>query len=59
MLRIRSDDEPLRLNGQQIIVPHHPGHLLAVHLHASAVQFRSDPSIAVTTTMFQGHLLNQ
>jgi hypothetical protein len=59
MFRIRSDDEPFRLNGQQIIVPHHACHPLAVHLYASAVQFCSDPSIAVTTTMFQGDLLNQ
>src|SRR5467141_1863035 len=59
MFRIRSDNESFRLNGQQIIVPHHPCHLLAVHLHASAVQFCSDPSIAVTTTMFQSDLLNQ
>jgi hypothetical protein len=32
---------------------------LAVHLHASAVQFCSDPSIAVTAAMFQSDLLNQ
>src|ERR1700688_537413 len=59
MFRIRSDDKPLRLNGQQIIVPHHPCHLFAVPLHASTVQFCGDPSIAVATTMFQSDLLNQ
>jgi hypothetical protein len=45
--------------GSGIIVQHHPCHLLAVHLHASAVQFCSNPSITVTTTMFQSDLLNQ
>jgi hypothetical protein len=59
MFCIRSDDEPLRLQGQQIIVPHHPCHPLAVHLHTSAVQFFSNPSIAITATMFQSDLLNQ
>src|SRR6202166_4526912 len=59
MFRMRTEDKPLRLNGQQIIVPHHPCHLFAVHLHASTVQFCGDPSIAVATTMFQSDLLNQ
>src|SRR5262245_26375351 len=59
MPRIRSDHEPFWLDGQQIIVPHHPCHLLAIHLHASAVEFGSDPPAAVTTAMFQSDLLNQ
>src|SRR5262245_25272499 len=59
MPRIRSDHEPFWLDGQQIIVPHHPCHLLAIHLHASAVEFGSDPPVAVTTAMFQSDLLNQ
>jgi hypothetical protein len=59
MFRIRRDGEPFRLNGQQIIVPHHPGHLFPVHLHASTAQFCGDSPIAVATTMFQSDLLNQ
>jgi hypothetical protein len=59
VFRIRRDDEPFRLNGQQIIVPYHPGHLFAVHLHASTVQFCGDPPLAVAPTMFQSDLLNR
>src|SRR5277367_3425112 len=59
VVRVRGDHEPLRLNGQQIIVPHHSCHLLAAHLYAAAVQFCSDPSISVTAAVFQSDLLNQ
>jgi hypothetical protein len=36
VLRIRSADEPLPLNSQQIVLAHHPRHPLAIRFRSSA-----------------------